>query len=82
METLSRWGGLGAFCLVSVLYLGAPLVAPPIGVGLLWTVWAGLALGVRRLWRTRWGMPLLPVLAFGVWAFVLVVGEAAFGWTA
>lgn len=58
------------------------MVAPPLGVGLLWVGWAVLAVVSPRLWRTRWGMVALPLASVGFWVAVLLVGEAVFGWTA
>lgn len=75
--------GLVGHLLSALLYLGAPLVAPPAGVVVLWAGWAGVATVALRLRRSHpWLVLGAPVASLGYFMAVLGAGSALFGWTA
>lgn len=75
--------GLAAHLLTGFLYLGSPLVAPPLGVLVLAAGWLLLLVVAIRLRRERpWFTLLAPVVSIAFWVAVLSLGELLFGWTA
>ena len=75
--------GLAAHLLTVVLYLGSPLVAPPLGVLALAVGWLLLLVVAIRLRRERpWFTLLVPVVSIAFWVAALSLGELLFGWTA
>lgn len=82
-QTVLRWLGLVLFVGTGFFYAFAGLVAPPIGVAILWVIWAGLAVLVIRWWRgSAWRVFAVPFIAVSTWAIVLYVGETLLDWTA
>lgn len=82
----SRWAsmlGMVLYGATGALYLVSGLVAPPLGVLVLWALWlAGLVIvGMAAYRRSPWVFLGLPV-AVAVWYLVLFFGDVVFGWTA
>jgi hypothetical protein len=72
-----------AHLVVGVYYLAGGLVVPGPVLVPLWVLWIALAGWLVRLaLRRSWWTPAIPVLAATVLVLTVVVGEAAFGWTA
>jgi len=79
----ARWVGLVLFIATGFGYAVPGLVAPLWGVLILWAIWLGLAMLLRHWWKASPGMVLVvPVLAVGLWATVMYLGDVVFGWTA
>ncbi|MDP9434317.1 MAG: hypothetical protein M3P93_03630 [Actinomycetota bacterium] len=75
------WAGLALHLLVGYPYAVSGLVAPPYGVLALWAVWAALlVVAVRLRPRRPLLVPLVPVVAFGLWLGGLTLGELLLGW--
>jgi hypothetical protein len=82
-QTVLRWLGLILFVGTGFFYAVAGLVAPLIGVTLLWVIWVGLAVLLIRWWRgSAWKVFAVPYVAMAVWGAVLYFGDAVLGWTA
>lgn len=81
---IPRWIALGLHVAVGFFPYGASgLLAPPVGVVVLFALWAGLLVVLLR-WRParRWLLLAVPVAALAVWFAVVSAGDAWFGWTA
>jgi hypothetical protein len=68
---------------VGYFYLVSGLVVPGYALVPLW-IWWGLLTWVlvRLALRGSWWTPLVPVVAFGTWWLVLVLGQNVLGWQA
>ncbi len=83
LQTTARWVGLLLFLIVGWLYLLSGLLAPPWAVGILWVVWLIMLVAIARAWRTRpWRVLAAPVVAYAIWAAVMLAGDFFLGWTA
>jgi hypothetical protein len=78
------WAGLVGHLLVGGFpYAVSGLVAPPLGVIVLWVVWLVLLVVAIRLLQRRPALVFLaPLSALALWGAVIWGGEALFGWTA
>lgn len=84
VDLMMRIVAIAAYIVIGIVpYAGSGLVAPPVGVVVLWTMWlAGWFLLVRALRRSpKWAWAV-SLLALGVWVAVVAFGGAVFGWTA
>ncbi|MDP9394987.1 MAG: hypothetical protein M3Q27_12430 [Actinomycetota bacterium] len=77
------WVAVVLHLAVGAPYLGSGLVASAYGVAVLWALWAVLLLVLVRLRVRRpfWALAV-PVVAAVLWFVVLLIGDAALGWTA
>ena len=81
--TVSGVAGIGLYLLVGFFYVSSGLVVPPPWLILLWAIWiAGIYVLVAVFRRRRAWTPIVAVAAAVVWWVYLIVGGAAFGWTA
>jgi hypothetical protein len=79
----ARWIGLVLFIGISWLYLASGLLAPMWAVGVLWVLWLALLVALIKVWRSHpWLVLATPVLAYLIWAGVLLLGEFFLGWSA
>jgi hypothetical protein len=78
------WAGLVGHLLVGAFpYAVSGLVAPMLGVALLWAVWVGLLVVAILLLRRRPALTfLVPLSALALWGAIIWLGEALFDWTA
>jgi hypothetical protein len=78
------WAGLVAHLLVGAFpYAFSGLVAPPLGVIVMWVVWIVLLVVAIRLLQRRPALVfLVPLSALALWGTILWLGESLFGWTA
>lgn len=83
LHTAVRWVGLLLFLMAGWLYLSSGLLAPIWAVGVLWVVWVVLFVALVRAWRSRpWMVLAAPVIAYVIWAGVMLAGDFFLGWTA
>ena len=79
----SRWLGLLGFVAVGWLYLATGLLAPMWAVVVLWVIWILLLVVLVRAWKTNpWVVLGVPLVAYLIWAAVLLAGEFFLGWSA
>lgn len=74
--------GFGLHLAVGWPYAFAGLLAPPLGVVVLWMIWVGLLLGAILLRHRPLVVFAVPFVAAALWFLVLTAGEAWLGWTA
>ena len=81
---IARWPALALYAVATFLYAFAGLLVPWPGVATLWVGWGLLTYGVTLAWRRdRDGLVVAsPLVAYAFWAFVVLIGDAVFGWTA
>ena len=63
-------------------YAFAGLLAPPVGVAILWTIWVALLVAAVLLRSRPIVVFAIPFVAGALWFVVLGVGDAWFGWSA
>lgn len=79
----ARWTGLLLFAGVSWLYAFTGLLAPTWGVAILWGLWLAQLWIFIKLWRNQgWRVLVASVVAYLIWAGVLLAGDVFLGWTA
>lgn len=79
----SRWLGLVGFVAVAWLYLATGLLAPMWAVVVLWVISILLLVVLVKAWKTNpWRARGVPLVAYLIWAAVLLAGEFFLGWTA
>ena len=84
VDLMMRIVAVAAYLFIGVFpYAVSGLVAPPIGVAVLWALWAAgwwlLVRSVRTAPKWAWSVSLL---AAGVWVAVVQTGSLLFGWSA
>jgi len=80
----ARWPAMALYAVATFLYAFSGLLVPWPGLSVLWIGWGVITYGVVVAWRRRRdGLVVAsPLVAYGFWALVVLIGEAIFGWTA
>ena len=82
MQTAARWLGAVLFVVASWFYAASGLIAPIWAVAVLWLLWLGLLITLIRAWRPKpWRVLAVSLVAYLIWAGVMLVGEFGLGWS-